>query len=129
MTVSPENFIREFSTLWAARDAEGLAALMSEDAEVLTLTGAWCEGRKPIAGAFHAELSGAFARSRLVTGKNSLRPLGPGAAVLHQRFVLSGLVNETGQDMGHLGAMLTAVLVARSGGWQAVTLHFTAVSS
>lgn len=129
MTASPENFIREFSTLWAARDAERLAALMSDDAEVLTLTGAWCEGRKAITTAFQAELSGTFARSRLVTGKNSLRPLGPGAAVLHQRFVLSGLVNETGQDVGRLGAILTAVLVARSDGWQAVTLHFTATAS
>jgi hypothetical protein len=78
---------------------------------------------------FRDELAGAFSQSRLVTGKTRLRPLGPGAAVLQQRFVLSGMVDAQGRGMGRTGAILIAVLVARIGGWQAITLQFSAVES
>ena len=74
-------------------------------------------------------MNGAFARARLVTGRGKLRPLGPGAAVLHQRFVLSGLIDAEGRDMGRVAALLMAVLVARSDGWKAVTLQFTATET
>jgi hypothetical protein len=100
---------------------------MTEDADMLSLTGGWAEGRKAIEALFRGELSGGFSQSRLVTGKTRLRPLGPGAAVLQQRFVLSGLVDAAGHDMGRTGAILIAVLVAKSGGWQAMTLQFSAV--
>jgi len=129
VTNSPDDFTRSFATLWGQRDAAGLAGLAAEDAEMLTLTGVWCENRHAIEAALAAEFAGSFARSRLVTGKTLLRALGPGAAVLHQRFVLSGLNDEAGRDMGRLGAVLTAVLVARSDGWHAVTLHFTAIAA
>lgn len=126
MTMTPDDFPRIFAQLWSARDAKGLVAMLAEDADMLTLTGLWCEGRKDILATIEAELAGAFARSRLVTGKGKLRPLGPGAAVLHQRFVLSGLVDAEGRDMGRIGALLTATLVARADGWQAVALQFSA---
>jgi uncharacterized protein (TIGR02246 family) len=129
MTTTPDDFPRQFGVLWGARDAEGLAALMAEDADMLGLTGLWAEGRKDIIALLKAELSGAFARSRLVTGKCKLRPLGPGAAVLHQRFVLSGVVDDQGRDLGRIGALLTATLVARPGGWHAVALQFNATDS
>ncbi len=54
--------------------------------------------------------------------------LGPGAAVLHQRFVLSGLIDEQGNDLGRIGALLFAVLVAKPDGWRAVSLQFTAIT-
>jgi uncharacterized protein (TIGR02246 family) len=124
-----EDFTRAFAARWSARDAAGLAALLAEDADVLSLTGGWAEGRRAIEALFTAELTGAFSQSRLVTGKTRLRPLGPGASVLHQRFVLSGLVDESGRDVGRVGAMLIAVLVAKAGGWQAVSLQFSAVDA
>lgn len=126
MIAAPEDFARAFAALWGARDADGLAALAVEDGDMLTLSGAACEGRAEIAGVLAAEFTGTFARSRLVTGKGRLRPLGPGAGVLHQRFVLSGLVDEQGRDMGRIGALLTAVLIATQEGWKAVSLTFTA---
>lgn len=124
---SPETFARAFAQAWSARDAALLATMLVEDAEVLSLTGGWAEGRKAIEALFAGELAGSFSRSRLVTGKAKLRRLGPGAAVLHQRFVLSGLVGPDGQDMGRVGAILIAVLVAKTDGWQAVSAQFTAV--
>lgn len=124
---SAEEFPRVFARLWGARDATGLANLMAEDADMLSLTSGWAEGRRAIEALLRDELAGGFSQSRLVTGKTRLRPLGPGAAVLQQRFVLSGLRDETGRDIGRSGAMLIAVLVARVGGWQAISLQFSAV--
>lgn len=121
---TPETYIRRFAALWGARDGTGLALMMAEDADVLSLSGLFCEGREAIAEAFRAEFAGTFARARLVTGRTKLRPLGPGACILHQRFVLSGLTDAAGRDLGRIGALLTAVLVARAGGWHAASLTF-----
>ena len=128
MLISPDDFSRSFVQAWGVRDAQALAALCAEDAEMLTITGLWCEGRPRIHEVLQAELDGAFTQSRLVTGKARLRPLGPGAAVLTQRFVLSGIVDEDGRDAGRVGAVLSAVLLARADGWQASTLHFVALA-
>lgn len=122
-----EEFPRVFAKYWGARDAAALAGLMAEDADMLSLTGGWAEGRKAIEALLTEELLGGFSHSRLVTGKTRLRVLGPGAAVLQQRFVLSGLVDLAGRDIGRTGAILIAVLVARAGGWHAITLQFSAV--
>lgn len=129
MTVtSAEDFPRVLASLFAAQDAAGLADLLAEDAQVLTLTAAWAEGRAEAAAAFAAEFAGIFAAARLVSGKTQLRPLGPGAAVLHQRFVVTGALQAPGVEMPRFPAMLSAVLVARSGGWQAVSFGFSALS-
>jgi uncharacterized protein (TIGR02246 family) len=124
---SAEEFPRAFAKAWGARDTAGIAALLAEDADMLSLTGGWAEGRRAVETLLRDEFSGMFSQSRLVTGRMRLRPLGPGAAVLQQRFVLSGLVDASGGDLGRTGAMLIAVLVARSGGWQAITVQFSAV--
>jgi uncharacterized protein (TIGR02246 family) len=128
MLIRPDDFTRAFVVLWGQRDAAGLASLCAEDADMLSITGLWCEGRPRIAKVLEAELAGAFAESRLVTGKGRMRPIGPGAAMLSQRFVLSGLVDEQGRDAGRVAAMLSAVLLARAEGWQAATLQFTALA-
>jgi uncharacterized protein (TIGR02246 family) len=127
--MTPEDFPRSFAALWAARDAAGLAALLTEDADVITLTGAAVESRGAAEAIFRAEMTGVFARSRLVTGKTRLRPVWPDTAVLHQRFVLSGLVDAQGQDAGRVAAVLSAVLAKSPEGWLAMALQFTAVES
>jgi uncharacterized protein (TIGR02246 family) len=129
MLTAPDDFPRAFVAAWSRRDAAALAALCAEDADMLTVTGLWCEGRARIREVLQAELDGAFAQSRLVTGKGRLRPLGPGAAVLSQRFVLSGIVDAEGRDAGRVAVVLSAVLLARADGWQACTLHFVALAA
>jgi uncharacterized protein (TIGR02246 family) len=125
----PEDFSALFAAAWLRRDAAALANLAAEDADMLTLSGLWCEGRPAIESALASELAGTFAHARLVTGRTRLRPLGPGAAVLSQRFVLSGLIDAEGRNIGHLGTVLSAVLVARADGWQAMTLQFTGLAT
>lgn len=129
MVGDPAGFPRAFAAAWGKRDAGALAALMAGDGDLLSLTGGHAEGRAEIEALFQAELAGAFSQSRLVTGRLKLRALGDGAAVLVQRFVLSGLVDDAGRDMGRVGALMVATLADGPEGWQAVALQFTALEN
>lgn len=122
---APDQFARAFSTAWLARDIAELAGLFSEDADFLTLTGDWAEGRQGIARTLTGELKGAFAKARLVTGRAKMRTLGKDTAIVHQRFVLSGVLNPDGSDAGRIATILMAVLVKAPAGWQAVSAQFT----
>lgn len=127
--MTPEDFARNFALLWSRRDAAGLAGMMAEDADMLGLTGTWSEGRAAIEAMLEAEFSGVFSRARLVTGRAKSRSLGTDVAVVHQRFVLSGLVDAQGADMGRLGTLMVATLALSATGWQAVALQFCATES
>jgi len=129
MVTDPAGFPRAFAAAWGKRDAGALAALIVEDGDMLSLTGGHAEGRAEIEALFQAELAGAFSQSRLVTGRTKLRALGAGAAVLVQRFVLSGLVDGAGADLGRIGALIVATLVEGPEGWQAVTLQISALEA
>ncbi|MBC7142795.1 MAG: SgcJ/EcaC family oxidoreductase [Rhodobacteraceae bacterium] len=122
----PADFPRAFANGWAARDAKALAAFFAEDADFLTLTGHWAEGRKAIAATLAGELAGAFSRAKLVTGRTKTRPLAEGVAQVMQRYVLSGIVHPDGSDAGRVGAILSAVLVERPDGWTVAAAQFTA---
>ena len=102
-----------------------MAALLAEDADVLTLTGAMLSGAKEAEAAFAGEFSGIFAASRLVTGKVKIRDLGAEVSIVTQRFVVSGARDEAGQEMPRFGALLTAVVTVQTG-WRAVSLTFSA---
>ncbi len=121
---APADLARAFAAVWAARDAEALAALFAEDGDFISLTGGAAEGRAAIAELVASEFAGAFARARLVTGRIRVRPLGPHAAVVLQRFVLSGLVHADGTDAGRIGAVLAATLAATPQGWLVVAAQF-----
>ena len=123
---SAEGFARSFAQGWLAQDIATLGQLFAEDADFLSLTGDWAEGRVAIERTLTAEFKGAFARARLVTGRAKLRVLGPGAAVVHQRFVLSGVLNADGSDGGRIATVLMAVVTRQGPGWVAVSAQFTA---
>jgi len=122
--MQPADLPKSFAALWGARDAEGLAALFTEDGELISLTGGTAQGRAPIAELLAGEFAGAFQRARLVTGRSRLRPVGNEAIVLMQRFVLSGLIDAAGNDAGRIGAAFCATLERAAGGWQIVAAQF-----
>lgn len=122
----PAAFPRAFADAWSARDARAMAALFAPEADFLTLTGHWAEGRKAIAATLGAEMAGAFARAKLVTGRTKARELAPGVAQVMQRYVLSGILNPDGSDAGRIGAILSAVLVSGPAGWQVEAAQFAA---
>lgn len=122
----PEDFAKQFAGAFGRQDAAELAQFLSEDADVLTLTGALVDSASLAEATFAQEFAGIFATARLVSGKNRLRLLGPGAAIVTQRYVVSGARDDQGAEMPRFSAVLTAVLTARSAGWQAVSLSFSA---
>jgi ketosteroid isomerase-like protein len=120
--VTVEGFAKAFALAFGRQDAAALTALLSEDADVLTLTGATAIGTVEAEAAFAAEFSGTFASARLVSGKLRLRPVSAECEILMQRFVVSGARDEAGQEVARFGAVLTAVLVPQDAGWRAVNL-------
>lgn len=122
----PAEFPRAFTSAWSRHDARALAQFFLEDADFLTLTGHWAEGRKSIAATLAGELAGAFARAKLVTGRTKIRAVTPEVAHVMQRYVLSGILNPDGSDAGRVGAVLSAVVVRGPEGWQAAAAQFTA---
>ncbi|NEX47805.1 SgcJ/EcaC family oxidoreductase [Pseudotabrizicola algicola] len=121
------DFPRAFAQAFGSQSAEALAALFAEDGSFHMLTGHWAEGRSQIAKGMQMEFAGLSRMARLVTGKTALRPLGPGAAVLHQRFVVTGLRDASGGELPRIAALLTAVLAAKGEGWLALTATFAMV--
>lgn len=117
-----EGFAKAFALAFGRQDAARLAALLAEDADVLTLTGAAATGTTEVEAAFAAEFAGTFATARLVSGKLRLRKVSAACEILMQRFVVSGARDEAGQEVGRFGAILTAVLVPHAEGWRAVNL-------
>lgn len=126
--MKPEDFAKDFAGAFGRQDAAALAALLTEDADVLTLTGGVAERADDAETVFAGEFAGIFAAARLVTGKTRMRALGPGAAIITQRFVVSGAKDEDGQDMPRFGAALTVVIIARADGWHVANLTFSATS-
>ena len=122
----PALFPRAFTDAWSARDAAAMAALFAEDADLLSLTGHWAEGRKAISETLKGEMAGAFSRAKLVTGRTKARMLTPVTAHVMQRYVLSGILSPEGTDIGRVGAILSAVLVEDDGVWRVSAAQFTA---
>lgn len=123
------DFPRAFANAFGAQNADGIAALFAEDGSFHALTGHWAQGRRDIATGMQQEFAGLSRMARLVTGKTALRPIGPGAAILHQRFVVTGLRDAEGRELPRVGALLTAVLAAKGDGWLALTATFAVVES
>ena len=125
--MTPEDFSRAFALAFAEGDSGALSRLLAPEGTALTLTGVWAEGRAAAEAAFAAEAQGALARARLVTGRGSILPLGPGISLLRQRFVVTGARDASGADVPRFGAMLTAVLRRSDIGQEAESLAFSAV--
>ena len=123
------SFSRQFATAFGARDAAALAALFVEDGSLHSLTGRLLEGQEAITTGLAEEFAGLARMARLVSGKAATRMIGPGAAILHQRFVVTGLRDATGAELPRVGALLTVVLAAKGPGWQALSATFAVLES
>ena len=126
--MTPEGLPMLFAAAFSAQDAATLAGFLSDDADVMTLTGAAADSAADARRLFEGEFAGVFAAARLVSGKTRLRAVGGSGVILHQRFVLIGARDVTGGEMPRFGAVLTAVLVERPEGWRAVALNFSALT-
>ncbi len=125
MVAAPEDFPRAFANAFAARDDLRLAAMFAEDADLLSPTGVWAEGRAAIAEVMAQEWGSTLARTKLVSGRQKVRPLGPGVALVLQRLILSGVTQPDGRDGGRISAVLSTTLIAGPDGWLAALAQFS----
>ena len=126
--MTPEGFAKIFATHFAAQDSAALTAMLTTDAQVVTLTGAVAEDATQAGAVFQQEFAGIFAAAKLVTGRNRIRGLGPGVAMVHQRYVVIGARDETGRDLPRFGGAMTAVLLTTAHGWRVVSLTLTSLA-
>lgn len=125
--MTPDDLPKLFATAFNKGDAETLSSWLVADADVVTLTGATAEGAEEARAIFAGEFAGIFRGAKLVTGKTRLRPLGPGAAVLTQRYVIAGARDESGTELPRIGCQLTAMLLNSRDGWRAINWALIAV--
>lgn len=120
MLASPDEMPEAFAAAWAARDAGALAALFAEDADFVNVVGIWWETRTAIETAHAYGLGTFFRDSRLGVGRVKCRMLGPGAAVVHARFHLTGQTGRDGSAAGARHTLAMFVMERVAGGWLCV---------
>jgi uncharacterized protein (TIGR02246 family) len=126
---APADFPRAFATTYAVQDAQSLAGMFTEDGCLHGLTGHFAQGRHEILLGLRAEFAGLSQNAKLINGKTILRALGPGAAILHQRYVVMGLRDASGAELPRIAALLTCLLTAKGEGWQALTATFAVLEN
>ena len=126
--MTPETFPKAFAAAFAAQDSAALTAMLSTEAQVVTLTGAVAETAEQAGVAFDQEFAGVFAAAKLVTGRNRMQHLGPGSAIVHQRYVVMGARDAAGRDMPRFGVLVTIVMLAKGDEWRGVSLTLSALA-
>lgn len=126
MTSADENEIREielhFNQAWDRHDAQGMAKSLADDAQFITVNGAWTKSR-----AGYAELmqrlhgpNGPFRSSTRETPEMYIRLLSPDVAIMHSRFHIHGDVEEP--ERTGIG---TRVVRKIGGTWRTVAVQNT----
>ncbi|MBN9888490.1 SgcJ/EcaC family oxidoreductase [Salipiger abyssi] len=123
----PEEFPAAFARAWATREGAEIAALFTEDAEFVNVTGLWWTGRKRIAAPHDYALKSFFAETELRPGRIAVRRLGADVAVVRCRFTLTGQRLPEGGIAGPRQTILLFVLQDRPEGWRAVAAQNTDV--
>lgn len=123
----PEDFPAAFIAAWDSRDGEAIAALFTEDADFVNVTGLWWHGRAAIAKPHDYALKSFFSGTTLRAGRTETRRLGEDVAVVRCRLTLSGQTAPGGSTAGDRQTILTAVLQRGPEGWLAVSAQNTDV--
>ncbi len=124
---APEDFPKAFTDAWHTRDGRLIAALFSEDADFVNVTGIWWRSREAIAKAHDTALKSFFSETRLNPGTVRTRTLGTGHAIVHCRFHLTGQRAPDGSTAEARTTLLVFVLERTPDGWQAVCAQNTDV--
>jgi uncharacterized protein (TIGR02246 family) len=124
---TPEAFPAAFIAAWQTRQGNAIAALFTEDADFVNVTGLWWHGRAAMAKPHDYALNSFFAQSSLRAGRTTVRRLGPDVAIVRFRITLSGQIAPDGSLAGDRQTILTAVLQRDENGWLAVSAQNTDV--
>ena len=128
MTKSDEEAIREiefrFNEAWGRHDADGMVESVTEDAQFVTVNGAWTTTRAQILDLMRRlhGATGPFRSSTRDTPEMHVRLLAPDVAMVHSRFRIHGDIDEP--ERTGIG---TRVLRKIDGQWRTVAVQNTDV--
>ncbi len=128
-----EEAIRElenqFNTAWDQHDPEGMAASLADDAQFITVNGAWTttrNGFRDLMARLHGA-TGPFRTSTRRTPEMSVTFLAPDIAILHSRFWIDGEVLHDDLSQASRESVGTRVVQKRDGRWRIVATQNTDV--
>jgi uncharacterized protein (TIGR02246 family) len=133
MPQSDEDQIRElenaFNAAWDAHDPEGLASSLADDAQFITVNGAWTTTRlgfRDLMARLHGA-SGPFRTSTRKTPEMKVTFLTPDIAILHSRFWIDGEVQHDEHSVPSRESVGTRVVHKIGGRWRIVATQNTDV--
>jgi uncharacterized protein (TIGR02246 family) len=133
MSSSDEAAIRElelqFNAAWDRHDPDGLSESLVEDAQFITVNGAWTTSRagfRDLMQRLHGP-NGPFRSSTRRSPEMQVRFLAPDIAILHTRFWIKGEVMHDALSQQDRESVGTRVLHKIAGRWRIVATQNTDV--
>jgi uncharacterized protein (TIGR02246 family) len=133
MDQSDEDAIRDlehgFNAAWDAPDPEGLSESLSDDAQFITVNGAWTESRegfRDLMQRLHGP-AGPFRASTRRSPEMRVTFLAPDIALLHTRFWIKGEVMHDALSQEDRESVGTRVVRKIDGRWRIVATQNTDV--
>ena len=135
MSQSDENLIRElehrFNAAWDRHDPEDLAEALTDDAQFITVNGAWTtsrQGFRDLMQRLHG-VNGPFRSSTRKSPEMHVHFLTPDIAILHTRFWIDGEVLHDDLSQASRESIGTRVVRKIDGRWRIVATQNTDVRS
>ena len=135
MSQADEDAIREienqFNVAWNRHDPDAIAASLADDAQFITVNGAWTttrEGFRDLMARLHGA-DGPFRASTRRTPEMQVRFLAPDIAILHSRFWIDGEVQHDALSQASRESVGTRVVRKVDGRWRIVATQNTDVRS
>jgi uncharacterized protein (TIGR02246 family) len=133
MSQADEDAIRElenrFNAAWNRHDPEGMAESLSDDAQFITVNGAWTtsrDGFRDLMQRLHGG-NGPFRASARRTPELHLTFLTPDIAIAHSRFWISGEAMQDAISQADRESVGTRILHKIDGRWRIVATQNTDV--
>jgi uncharacterized protein (TIGR02246 family) len=133
MSQADEDTIREiedrFNAAWNRHDPEGMAESLADDAQFITVNGAWTttrNGFRDLMVRLHGA-SGPFRSSTRKTPEMQVRFLAPDIAILHSRFWIDGEVLHDEHSQASRESVGMRVVHRIDGRWRVVATQNTDV--
>jgi uncharacterized protein (TIGR02246 family) len=133
MSRADEDAIRDienrFNAAWDAHDPDAMASSLSDDAQFITVNGAWTTTRagfRDLMQRLHGA-TGPFRASTRKTPDMQVRFLAPDIAIMHSRFWIDGEVLHDEHSQASRESVGTRVLRKTDGQWRIVATQNTDV--
>jgi uncharacterized protein (TIGR02246 family) len=133
MSQSDEDAIRElehcFNAAWGRHDPEGLSESLVDDAQFITVNGAWTtsrDGFRDLMARLHGA-GGPFRASTRKTPEMHVRFLSPDVAIMHSRFWIDGEIMHDAISQPSRESVGTRVVRKINGRWRIVATQNTDV--